>query len=362
MRILHVAPVPAGKVSGLSKSIPTLAHWQAKLGASVLLINSASSLAASHGPVPTLEWKDRPADLRAFDILVFHSTFIPRHVALGSLARKQDIPYILVPRGGLTRGALHVKALKKWLARRLVFDRFFRGASAISFLSESEANQSEQFGLPYIISGNGCELPPSAPRNPKQPGSYRLLFLGRLEPYVKGLDLLLRAIASRAPEVRAACCNIALVGPSTPHAYRKLSRLLRRLGLTDLVTILGPIARDAISSHLNQTDLLLQTSRFEGMPNSVLEAMAHAVPVLLTPGTNLGTEITKFEAGWLAQPTIHSIAATLLDALKSRSELLRRGANARNLVSQHFTWERVARASLTGYASVLERRFARGEK
>src|SRR5690606_10646972 len=95
MKVLHVGPIQATKVSGLSKSIPSLAAAQAELGASVAILNSGKGRGTTGSSFRTLEWPIHPDDLRGVDIVIFHSTFILRHALLAHTLNKLDIPYAI---------------------------------------------------------------------------------------------------------------------------------------------------------------------------------------------------------------------------------------------------------------------------
>ena len=78
--------------------------------------------------------------------------------------------------------------------------------------------------------------------------------------------------------------------------------------------------------------------------------MACRCPVIVTPNCNL-SEVRDREAGWLIEPNTDSVFAGLNDASRSREERQRRGENARRLVEEHFTWDRIASESIRFYLS-----------
>lgn len=99
--------------------------------------------------------------------------------------------------------------------------------------------------------------------------------VGRLEPQ-KRFDVLLEAFAtlhSRRPETR-----LVIAGDGSQRTALELQR--ERLGLTDSVTLLGHVT-DVIRPH-HAFDLFVQSSDYEGTPNSVLEAMALETPAVAT--------------------------------------------------------------------------------
>ena len=62
---------------------------------------------------------------------------------------------------------------------------------------------------------------------------------------------------------------------------RPLERIAKRLGIADRVALLGP--RSDIPAILAFSRLFLSTSRYEGMPISVLEALVAGLPCVLSP-------------------------------------------------------------------------------
>jgi len=104
-----------------------------------------------------------------------------------------------------------------------------------------------------------------------------LLFVGNLLP-VKDPDFLLRAfarIAAVCPEARLA---LAGRGPLRP----ALEAQVAALGLTERVRFLGPLDATAVADWMSAADLLVMTSRNEGLPNVILEAQACGLPVVAT--------------------------------------------------------------------------------
>lgn len=103
----------------------------------------------------------------------------------------------------------------------------------------------------------------------------RLLAVGRLAPQ-KGFDRLLRALA--APRTRSMAWTLCVLGEGDERA--RLETLTASLGLDDRVFFVG--AKRALPLYA-RADLFVTTSLFEGMPLSLLEAMAAGRPVLASP-------------------------------------------------------------------------------
>lgn len=104
---------------------------------------------------------------------------------------------------------------------------------------------------------------------------FQMVTVARLD-YQKGLDWLLLALANwfhRLGDLR-----LTIVGDGPMKS--KLQRLIAQHGLSAYVTLLG-FQKD-IAGILREADLFLLPSRWEGMPNALLEAMAAGLPVVAT--------------------------------------------------------------------------------
>ena len=98
------------------------------------------------------------------------------------------------------------------------------------------------------------------------------------------------------------------------------------------------------------------TSRFEGHPISVLDALAHGIPCLLTPGTNMAAQVASERAGWEVEPTAVSIARGIEEILRGNYCLTDYGNRAREMAIREFAWSYVADRTIQCYKEVLNNR------
>ena len=367
MIILHAAAIMWGKHSGPSASVPGLVAAQNAIedvhAAIIPTIDSDESPPRDPN-VPVFHRKallgppgqiDLPAPFDHPDLVVFHSTYIPVHARIASRLRRARIPYLICPRGGMTRGATNKKRLKKRLGNLLFFNRLVHGAAALHCLTEGEAALSSGWGRPTFVVGNGIPLPPRAElANVRRNQQVRLTFMGRLDIHHKGLDLLLDACRIIHEDLADANTHLALHGPDADGSVRELRSRIGLMGLEKLVSLGPPVSGPSKAELLSHSDGFLHTSRFDGLPMAVLEALAHGVPCLLTPGTNMAHEVAEFGAGWKVETTPGGVAAGIKRALsEDRDVWAEAGRNARRLVEERYRWDIIGRKSVEQY-----RRFA----
>jgi len=148
----------------------------------------------------------------------------------------------------------------------------------------------------------------------------------------KGSDLLLEAWS----RINAARKNTHLVyvGPRRDLELNgqdvfneRLEKLRAESGNPERVHFVG--LADNVESYLQASDLFVLPSQREGMPNSVIEAMACGTPVVITPFLGLSSDLGAAGKQYLlADFDAHSLAATmeaLLDDHSMRETLSRQG-------------------------------------
>ena len=124
-----------------------------------------------------------------------------------------------------------------------------------------------------------------------------ILALARLQPQ-KGLDLLLRAFASLAPSLRQGW-RLTLVGEGPESSA--LKDLSNDLGLDDVVGFEG--FRSDPQTFFRRASIFALPSRFEGMPNALLEAMASGLPSVVSDASPGPLEMVRDGVEGLVVPS-----------------------------------------------------------
>ena len=149
---------------------------------------------------------------------------------------------------------------------------------------------------------------------------------------VKDHATLLRAAAILRP--RWPRLRVVLVGdgPCRP----ELELLARQLGIADAVVFAGRRPNLPNLHHLFDISVLCSTS--EGLPNSILEAMAASRPVVATRVGAVGDAVREGETGLLVPPGDESQLAAAIDALSGDSvRAARMGSKAAALARTRYS-------------------------
>ena len=132
-----------------------------------------------------------------------------------------------------------------------------------------------------------------------------------------------------------------------PRAVRVVARVRERLDAPVELHVAEGIPYDRMPLHVNAADALLLTSRREGMPNTVKEALACDLPVV---STDVGDVAAWLEA--VEPSTVGETDDELVDALAGILARRER-SNGREAV-RHLAWPRVAEQILAVYRSVVD--------
>ncbi len=168
-----------------------------------------------------------------------------------------------------------------------------------------------------IVIKNAVELHDARPDPAAAPPL--VLSVGRLKA-PKDFWTLVRALAL----LPSGSCRLRVAGDGPERAA--LSEEIRRLGLDGAVELLGD--RDDIAELLRESQLFVLSSRSEGMPMSVLEAMACGVPVVASAVGGIPELVVDGETGLVVEPGDPEALAAAIARVIDDSELRRRLAAA----------------------------------
>jgi GalNAc-alpha-(1->4)-GalNAc-alpha-(1->3)-diNAcBac-PP-undecaprenol alpha-1,4-N-acetyl-D-galactosaminyltransferase len=231
-----------------------------------------------------------------------------------------------------------------WLRRR-VYPR----ARALVVQTETVRRQMEPLmrGRPIYVIPNAIDAPtgdwPARERR-QSTGSLQLAAMGRLAPQ-KGFDLLIDAFAQAAEDKPN--WSLSILGEGSER--RRLQEQIRERGLEGRVRLCGWVSDPAPVLH--NCDAFVLSSRFEGFPNALLEAMAIGLPSIAVDCPSGPSEIIRHEVDGLlvAAGNVSALSAAIHRLLSDDQLRGRLGAEAAHVVDRFSSelyfarWETVLR-------------------
>jgi colanic acid/amylovoran biosynthesis glycosyltransferase len=234
----------------------------------------------------------------------------------------------------------HKKEIKDYPAKLL---RLFKAVPLVFARSQSLAERLIHLGCPpekLRINRTGIPLNefPFVDRQPASDGKWRVVQACRLIPK-KGVATSLRAFAIFKKDNPKAEFFIAGKGPLQP----ELEMLADGLGILRDVHFVGFLSQRKLLELYASSHVFLHPSEIsanqdqEGVPNSVLEAMATGLPVIATRHGGIPEAVEHERTGFLVAEEDHvGLAKAMQLITRSPSLLMQMGARAHATVVERF--------------------------
>lgn len=353
MKILHIAPI--GKhAEGIGTVLKKLVPEQKALGEEVRVISCLDG--ATKGDIIS-DVITKAAPFREFindwrpDAVLFHSLFEMPCIMMSKVLLEAGIPYAIQMHGAMSVANYSKGRFKKWIANKLWFNSFVRNAKTLIFLNEAERQNclSTRINPNYAILPNGCEQK-SESNVHKIYNPVNIVYVGRIAFNHKGLDYLIDAL-KLLKDSGNKDFYLSIYGNEKDPDVEKLKQALA--SLQNITSYKGGVYGGEKDKVFKEADAFILTSRYEGMPMGVLEALTYGVPCILTPGTNMADEVVNSGAGWKAELSSESIADAIERAiLDLRFNYIQYHQAAYNM-SKRYDWETIAKQSIDVLNKIL---------
>jgi glycosyltransferase involved in cell wall biosynthesis len=149
--------------------------------------------------------------------------------------------------------------------------------------------------------------------------TFQILTVGRLHAVKNHGFLILACRALKSAGVRVQCL-IAGEGEEKP----RLERLIAQLQLENDIRLLGQVSRPQLLELYAQADVVVLTSRSEGIPLTLMEAMAMERIVLAPSITGIPELVSHGDTGFLYEPGSIEEFLTQLQVVRHSGVLLKR--------------------------------------
>jgi glycosyltransferase involved in cell wall biosynthesis len=232
-------------------------------------------------------------------------------------------------------------------------DRILERADCVTTVSRAVANELHALhGLDAAsirVLGNGVDTETFEPGKAKS-NEKTVLYTGGLS-YRKGLvDLVMAAkyVLNKYPEV-----SFVLTGRGS--IERELRALIAKMNMTNNFRLVGFVDGASLIELYQNATVYVFPSYYEGLPTSVLEAMACGAPVVASAIDGIPEVVINGKNGFTVPvKNPKAIASAILVLLED--EVLRKeiGQAARQTIQEHFTWNKVASRTLKCYDGLFE--------
>ncbi|OQY30572.1 MAG: hypothetical protein B6243_10150 [Anaerolineaceae bacterium 4572_5.2] len=270
------------------------------------------------------------------------------------LKRSHKRPYIIslrgadVPTDEVKRFAAAYKAL------RPIFAVLLKDADAVVSVSNGlRSHALKSAPVPIEVVPNAIDLSVfRPPLNQSPSNTLRLLYVGRLvasktpEVLIEAIDLL--------HQQETSSFALELVGDGSQRSL--LEQMIIQRGLSKQVMFSGWVGHPALIEHYRQADIFVTATTWEGMPNTVLEAMACGLPIVGTSAPGMNQLVSDGKNGYLVPVKDPAALANRLQRLINNPyERARMGKESRKIAERQFSWDVIAAQYVEVYERVLRK-------
>lgn len=356
LNVLHVGYAIENGASGVQVVIPRILENQ-KEYCNVSFLNISSY---KFSQVETFNYKEINSisnicnNYYVPDIVVFHEIYHYEYIKLYKECLQKQIPYIIIPHGGLSKIAQRHKFIKKIVGNKLLFEKFIKNCDAIQYLSKNELNNSIMKKRSFIIgngihNGNIDNLYNTAKNNHR----LNLIYVGRYDVKIKGLDYLLKAFYENKDYM---CKNDIFLKMYGTGEKEKLRRLIEKYKINNSVEVNGPIYHEEKIREIIKNDVFIQVSRTEGLPTGLIEAMSIGMPIIVSEGTGFNEIVDVNQCGTSCKNNSNSVFHAIKKMNDSKNTLKVYSQNSFDYANKQFNWSIIIKKNINEYISIINER------
>lgn len=359
MKVLHVVGNEIEPSNGIGRLIPEMIRMHSLYSESIkpsLLIFNNSFDSQEIEVFNFCAIKELSVFLANFDLVVFHGIYYLKYYSLYKLLKKQNIKYLVKPHSSLMKAAQEKSKLKKMIANSLFYKKFIASAAGVIFTNEDEKKNSLLWNKIDYIEPNALDFDYKNPteKAASQEAPIRFIYLSRIDFNHKGTDILLDALTLIKSRGLIKRIHLDMYGIGSEKEESIVKSCLAELN-SPHITFKGGVFGEQKINAFKESDVFVLTSRYEGFPMAILEALYFGIACLVTPGANMSEILNKNDIGWLADSTPESIADYLIEVSGyTRADLANKSLNAHTYVVDQHSWKQVTKITEKLYSSVIE--------
>lgn len=289
------------------------------------------------------------------DLFIINGIFSPYNFSLAWLLKKNNIKYVFAPHEPYHSSRSLINTLLKKLYFLTLESYVINNAEAIQILHDCHQDclfRSIKYKK-YIVVPNGFNIEntklPNRLSNIHSGELIKLFTLCRIDSFVKGLDLLIKALGLLKDEMDF---FFTIKGPSDKD-HEFLFHLAEEHGISKRISIesanYSKPAVDMISEH----DIFILPSRFEGFGIAALEGMLAERPIIISDVAGISNHIKLAQCGVLCQPEVNSIVSAIQSINNQRKNWHVLGKNGRQYALENLNWDKISTKALTQYKMLL---------
>lgn len=347
MIIYHFTDLNENIKSGISEVVENLTYYFNKKGYKSLIVTINKDEVKNYRRINSLQsFEDLLGHGKNNRIVIFHSVYKFSYLKYYWYCYRNKIDYFIYPHGGLTIENFQKNKFLKWLSLHCIFKLVLNKAKGVIYLSKKEFKKNVlNLKSDHLFIPNGINPFFKNKLNSKYylydgVRKINFLFFGRIDIHHKGIDKLIEGIDLLPKRTKDnIIINFYGYGNSKDEKY-----LMEKMKSNSNIKFHGSVFDPTEKNNVFlSSDIFILTSRYEGMPISVLEALSSGLPCLVSTETNVEDIIHNYKCGWVIdENTPKNISKTIqlaVEDYKLNKELLIE--NSILCANNNYTWSKV---------------------
>ena len=283
---------------------------------------------------------------------------------MNRMYKRYQTPYWFVPHGILDPWVMEYGRPAKKAFWKLAGQRFLEKASTVICSTRAEKEKAERFFelpgadvVPWpvdLVATGGREARRVEVRErlgiPQD--AQVLIYFGRLHHMKRPLETIRALGLAGLPSV-----HLIVVGNEQTVTLQECRATAKELGLNERVHLVGPVYGDAKYDYLHASDAYISLSHRENFNHTAAESLAAGIPIILSPGNDLESELSKVDCSWAVAGDDVEDAARSIEAFAACScaEHSAMGSRGRDWVERELSFETFS-SKLNGIAQRIGRK------
>lgn len=276
-------------------------------------------------------------------IFHFHGGWIPIFASLSRFLKKNNYRYVITPHGAYNSIAMKKSQYIKKIYFEIFEKKVIKNAFKIHCIGESEIEGLHSVfpTTKSVLITYGYDRIKTNFYSGHLKGPIIFGFVGRLDIYTKGLDILIESFASFSREKPHS--KLWIVGDGAEK--NELIHIIKSYNISDKVELWGSKFGEEKNDLIKKMHVFVHPSRNEGLPVSVIEAADFGKPCIVTKNTNIGHLVEKYNAGIsIATPDSALLTHSFIrisEIWENQNDYNTMSENAIKMVEEAFDWNRI---------------------
>lgn len=237
--------------------------------------------------------------------------------------------------------------LERWASP--LIDHYIANSRGAADFLQSRGLSSKKF----TVIPSGVDVDPLSNSNQKTDDIPKIICVSNFHPVKRHVDLIMAVSLLRDAGFQVRCL---LVGDGT---YKSnIKKMVQDRGLTDMVEFRGSLQPFQVQEALGRADIFVLPSLWEGLPRSIMEAMAAGLPVVATDVSGSNELVVDGETGFLVPvKDFRQLALHLEQLIKNPALRVQMGQTGRLRIHEQFSWQSCVAGHEKVYSDIYRSEF-----